>query len=131
MATVGYMCLFYTVFRVRDLGSSFFLTLESDIRDPGRTKNGSGNRDKHTGSYSRELRVQFLGLKNLNSLLRIRFRFHFEHVSRMEKFIRIRDKHPGATTLVLYKINLWLVQVSLSEAKNRHTARHITVLQNA
>jgi hypothetical protein len=77
---------------------------ESQHQDPG-----SGIRDEQLGSYFLELRnhfLHFLGLKYLNSLMRIR-----DPGSGMETVrIRdpgwkkvgsgIRDKHPGSATLV-------------------------------
>ncbi len=65
------------------------------IRDPGsamgkKSGSGIGIRDEQTGSYFRELRNQFLRLKYLNSLMRIRDPWWKTFGSRMDK-IRIRD----------------------------------------
>ncbi len=57
-----------------DPGSGAFLTPGSGIRVGKKSGSGSGirNRDEEPGSYFRELRNNFLGLKYLNSLMRIR-----------------------------------------------------------
>ena len=71
---------------------------ESQHPDPG-----SGIRDEQPGSYFLELRnhfFAFLGLKYLNSLMRIRDGDSSDPGSGMEKS-RIRDKHPGSATLIL------------------------------
>ncbi len=61
--------------RIRDQGLSAFWTPGSGIRDPGWEKVSIRIRDEQPGSYFLELRnhfFTFLGLKYLNSLLRIR-----------------------------------------------------------
>jgi hypothetical protein len=59
-----------------DPGSGAFLTPGSMVRYTEWVKNRIWIRDEQPGSYFRELRNQFLGLKNL-----------------------FRDKHPGSATL--------------------------------
>jgi hypothetical protein len=77
--------------RIRDPGSGAFLTP------------GSGIRDEQPGSYFRELRNKFLGLKYLNSFIRIRDTGWKNFGSGMEKFrFGIRDNHPGSATLLSY-----------------------------
>jgi hypothetical protein len=81
-----------------DPGSGAFLTPGSGM---GR-KSASGSGMNNPGSYVLELRnhfLGFLGLKYLNSLMRIRDRDRSDPGSGMEKS-RIRDKHPGSATLV-------------------------------
>jgi len=79
--------------RIRDPGSSAFLTPGSGIRDGKQI--GSGFRirirDDQPGSYFRELRNQFFWVKILNL-------FDAYPGSGIE-IIRIRDKHPGSATL--------------------------------
>jgi hypothetical protein len=55
-----------------DPGSGAFLTPGSGIRDPGWVKNRIRIRDDQHGSYFRELRNQFFGLKYLIYLIWIR-----------------------------------------------------------
>ncbi len=61
-------------------------------------------RDKHSGSYFRELSKNFLGLKILNFALRIQDPVLFWHLDPgWEKpGSGILDKHPGSATLVLF-----------------------------
>ncbi len=78
--------------RIRDPGLGVFLTPGSGIRDGRKSASGSGIRDEQPGSYFLELRnhfFAFLGLKYLNSLMRIR-----DPGSRMET-VRIRDPGSG------------------------------------
>ena len=87
---------------IRDPGLGAFLTPGSGIRDGRKSASGSGIRDKQPGSYFLELRnhfFAFLGLKYLNSLMRIRDPGWRQFGSGMEKS-RIRDKHPGSATLI-------------------------------
>jgi hypothetical protein len=77
-----------------DPGSGIFLTPGSRMGK----KSISGIRDEHPGSYFRELRNNFLGLKYFGC--GSGSRNLFEPGSGMEK-IRIRDKHPGTATLTL------------------------------
>jgi hypothetical protein len=77
------------VLRLRDLGSGAFLTP------------GSGIRDEKPGSYFQGLRKHFLGLKYLNSLMRIRDPGWKKFESGMGK-IRIRDKNPRSATLITF-----------------------------
>jgi hypothetical protein len=61
--------------RIRNPGLGAFLTPGSGIRDGRKSASGSGIRDEQPGSYFLELRnhfFAFLGLKYLNSLMRIR-----------------------------------------------------------
>jgi hypothetical protein len=53
-----------------DPGSGAFLTHGSGVAE--QSGSGSGIRDEQPGSYFLELRKHFLGLKYLNSLMRIR-----------------------------------------------------------
>ncbi len=76
--------------RNRDPGLGAFLTPGSGIRDGRKSASGSGIRDEQPGSYFLELRNHFfavLGLKYLNSLMRIR-----------DPGWK-KDKHPGSATL--------------------------------
>ncbi len=76
--------------RIRDPGLGAFLTPGSGIRDGRKSTSGSRIRDEQPGSYFFELRnhfLPFLGLKYLNSLMRIQ-----DPGSGMET-VRIRD--PG------------------------------------
>jgi hypothetical protein len=60
--------------RIRDPGLGTFLTPRSGIRDGRKSASGSGIRDEQHRSYFLELRnhfFAFLGLKYLNSLMRI------------------------------------------------------------
>ncbi len=90
--------------RIRDSGS------DSGIRDPGPLwplnpgsgtgkKSGSGIRirEKQPGSYFRELKKQFFGLKYLNFLMWIGIQNG--KIGSGIKKNRIRDKHPGSATL--------------------------------
>jgi hypothetical protein len=82
----------------------------SSVADPGWLKERIRIRDEQPESYFRELKNHFLGLKYLNSLMRIRDGKNSDPGFRMEK-IRIRDpgwkklgfgiqdKHPGSATL--------------------------------
>jgi hypothetical protein len=76
-----------------------FLTPGSGIRDG--YKIGIRIRDEQPGSYFRELRNHFLGIKYLNFLMRPRDPEWKKFGSGKEK-IRIRDKHSGSTTLVAW-----------------------------
>ncbi len=55
----------------QDPGSGAFLTPGSGIQDGKKEGSGSGIRNEHPGSNFLELRNHFLGLKYLNSLMRI------------------------------------------------------------
>ncbi len=74
----GSWCFFFKAvlrIRIRDPGLRAFLTPGSGIRDGRKLASGSGIRDEQPGSYFLELRnhfLPFLGLKYLNSLMRIR-----------------------------------------------------------
>jgi hypothetical protein len=58
-------------------------------------------RDEQLGSYFRELRNHFLGLKYINSLMRIGDPGWKNIGSGMENFgSGIREKHPGSATLI-------------------------------
>jgi hypothetical protein len=60
---------------IRNPGLDAFSTPGSGIRDGRKSASGSGIRDEQPGSYFLELRnhfLPFLGLKYLNSLMRIR-----------------------------------------------------------
>jgi hypothetical protein len=84
-----------------DPGLGAFLTPGSGIRNGRKSASGSGIREEQPGSYFLELRnhfFAFLGLKYLNSLMRIRDGDSSDPGSGMEKS-RIRDKHPGSATL--------------------------------
>jgi hypothetical protein len=89
-----------------DPGSGIGCLFDPWILDPGWEKVSIRIRvrDEQPGSYFLELRnhfLLFLGLKNLNSFMRIRdpgWR-QFGSGIRIEKS-RIRDKHPGSATLV-------------------------------
>ncbi len=70
------------------------------IRDPGWLTNQDPYPGWTTRIIFRELRNKFLGLKYLNSVMRIWDGKNSDPGSRMEK-IRIRDKHPGSATLFL------------------------------
>jgi hypothetical protein len=66
----------------------------------GKKSSGSRIRDEQPGSYFRELRNNFLGLKYLNSLMRIRIWDGKKFGSRIrEGKILIRDKNLGSATL--------------------------------
>ncbi len=103
-------------------GSGIRCLFDPWIRDPGsrmgrKSASGSGIRDEQPGSYFPELRNHFfvfLGLKYLNSLMRIRdlgSRIRDGDSSYPGSRIRdgkkldpgsgIRDKHPGSATLTL------------------------------
>jgi hypothetical protein len=98
--------------RIRDLGLGAFLTSGSGIRDGRKSasgsgiwdeQSGSGIRDEQPGSYFLELRnhfFAFLGLKYINSLMRIRDPGWRQFGSGMEKS-RIRAlPDPGSATLL-------------------------------
>jgi hypothetical protein len=53
-----------------DPGSGAILTLGSGIRDGEKVR--IRTRDEHSESYFQKLKHHFIGLKNLNSLMRIR-----------------------------------------------------------
>ncbi len=79
--------------RIRDPGLGAFLTPGSGIRDGRKSASGSGIRDEQPGSYFLELRnhfFAFIGLKYLNSLMRIRDPGWRQFGAGMEKS-RIRD----------------------------------------
>jgi hypothetical protein len=80
-----------------DPGSGIGCLFDPGIRDGRKSASGSGIRDEQPGSYFLELRNHFfvfLGLKYLNSLMRIRD-------PGWKKFgSGIRDKHPGSATLL-------------------------------
>jgi hypothetical protein len=83
-----------TVLRIRDPGSGAFLTPGSGM--VRKSASGSGFRDEQPGSYFLELRNHFfgfLGLKYLNSLMRIR------DPGWKKVGSGIRDKHPGSATV--------------------------------
>jgi hypothetical protein len=70
------------------------MTPGSEIRDGQKSRSGSEIRDKHPGSYFRELGTNFSGKKYLKYLMPIWNLF--EPGSRMEKFgsgINIPDPH--------------------------------------
>ncbi len=78
-------------------GSGAFLTPGSGMgKDSG---SGSGMNNPDHISIFRDLRNNFLGLKYLNSLMRIRDGKNSDLVYGMEK-IRIRNKRSGSATLV-------------------------------
>jgi hypothetical protein len=62
-------------------------------------KSGIRIRDEEPGSYFRELKKRYFGLKYLNSLMWIRDPGWKKFGSGMEK-IWIRDKYPGSATLI-------------------------------
>jgi hypothetical protein len=72
-------------------------------------KNWIRIRDEQPGSYFRELRNQFFGLKYLNYLMRIRdlgwkkIRIRDGKLSDSGLRFGIRDKHPGSATMVVIK----------------------------
>jgi hypothetical protein len=65
-----------------------------------KSASGSRIRDEQPGSYFLQFRNHFLGLKYLNSLMRIRDGDSSDPGFGMEK-CRIRDKHPESATLAL------------------------------
>ena len=91
--------------RIRDPGLGAFLTPGSGIRDGRKSASGSGIRDEQPRSYFLELRnhfLAFLGLKYLNSLMRIRDGDSSDPGWK-KVGSGIRDKHSGSATLVLTK----------------------------
>ncbi len=75
--------------------------------DPGsgmsrKSASGSGIQDEQPGSYFLELRNHFLGLKYLNSLMRIRDGDSSDPGWK-KVGSGIRDKHPGSATLIISK----------------------------
>ncbi len=90
MGWKGFLCTAVLRIRIRDPVP--FLTPVSGIGDPGWVKNRI--LDEQHGSYFRELRNQFFGLKYLNYLMWIQ-----DPGSGMEN-IRTRDKHPGSAALL-------------------------------
>jgi hypothetical protein len=84
--------------RILDPGSGAFLTPGSGMGKKSGSGSGIRIQDERPGSYFRELKKQFLGLKYLNSLMCIwdpgRKKLS-DPGSGMEKS-RIRDKHPGS-----------------------------------
>jgi hypothetical protein len=77
------------------------------ILDPGWSKIRIRIRDEQPGSYLRELRNNFFGLKYLSSLTPIRDGKNSDPGSGMGK-IRIRDKHLGSATLRIYFLYFFL-----------------------
>ncbi len=70
-----------------------------------KSASGSEIRNEQPGSYFLELRNQFLGIKYLNSLMRIRDRDSSD--PRWKKVgSGIRNKHPGSATLARPRCNL-------------------------
>jgi hypothetical protein len=88
-----------------DPGSGAFLTPGSGMVKNIRIR----IRDEQPGSYFRELRNHFFGLKYINSLMQIRDGKNSDPGSRMEK-IRIRDNHPRSATLDISKLISIIVQ---------------------
>jgi hypothetical protein len=82
-----------------DPGSGIGCFFDPGIRDGRKSASGSGIRDEQPGSYFLELRnhfYAFLGLKYLNSLMRIR------DPGWKKVGSGIRDKHPGSATLKIW-----------------------------
>jgi hypothetical protein len=67
-----------------------------------KSASGSGIQDEQPGSYFLELRNHFLGLKYLNSLMRIRDGDSSDPGWK-KVGSGIRDKHPGSATLIISK----------------------------
>jgi hypothetical protein len=90
--------------RIRD-----WVLVDPGIRDGRKSASGSGIQDEQPGSYFLELRNHFfaffLGLKYLNSLMRIRdpgwrqFGSGIWDEKKSDPGSAIRDKHPGSATL--------------------------------
>ncbi len=93
---------FYFDAQFADPGSGAFLTFRSGMGKKSWSGPGIQIRDEQPGSYFLELRNHFLGLKYLNSLMRIRDPGWKKLGSGIgDGKIRILDKHPVSATLLM------------------------------
>ncbi len=111
--------LFIPISKLQCCGSGIGCLFDPWIRDPGWEKVSIRIRDEQPGSYFtvyilETIFLLFSGLKNLNSLMRIRDE---DSSDPGWKKSRIRDKHPGSATLQNCTVYLTFIKSASKNCK--------------